>query len=195
MVAAATALLTSERRSSFKAEDFSVEAVWARRDNTSAFGQMRQAPSLALVKALGLAHDDALDPVICPTPKEALEGRRSTKQRRGGSRDRGDRNRGGGNSGGGGGQSGGTGQMVRVVTTTTVAGVATVVAAREERQVLVVAHSAAKGSIRPDLTGAVIAARNKAPEDGETAHEGLQRGTARQPPPAGPRTRKRTTAR
>ena len=110
VIAAAKALLTSERRSSFKAEDLSVGAVWARRDNSSAFGQMRRAPTLALVKALRLAHDDAPDPVLWPTPKEALEGRRSTKQRRGGSRDRGDRNRGGGNSGGGGGQSGGNGE-------------------------------------------------------------------------------------
>ena len=104
VVAAATAFLTSERRSLFKAEDLSVGAVWARRDNSSAFAQVRRAPTHALVKALRLAHDDAPDPVLWPTPKEALEGRRSTKQRRGGSRDRGDRNRGGGNSGGGGGQ-------------------------------------------------------------------------------------------
>ena len=110
VVAAATAFLTSERRSSFKAEDLSVGAVWARRGNTSAFGQMRRAPTLALVKASRLTHDDISDPVLWPTPKEALEGRRSIKQRRGGSRDRGDRNRGGGNSGGGGGQSGGHGE-------------------------------------------------------------------------------------
>ena len=64
LIAAATALLTSERRSSFKAEDISVGAVWARRDNSSAFGQMRRAPTLALVKALRLAHDDAPDPVL-----------------------------------------------------------------------------------------------------------------------------------
>ena len=110
VIAAATSLLTSERRSSFKAECLSVGAVWARRDNSSAFGRMRRAPTLVLVKALRLAHDDAPDPVLWPTPKEALEGRCSTKQRRAGSRDRGDRNRGGGNSGGGGGQSGENGE-------------------------------------------------------------------------------------
>ena len=111
VVAAATILLTSERRSSFRAENLSVGVVWARRDNNSAFGQMRRAPALALVKALRLAHDDAPYPVLWPTPQEALEGRRATKQRRGGSsRDRGDRNRGGGISGGGGGQSGGSGE-------------------------------------------------------------------------------------
>ena len=52
VVAAATVLPASERRSSFKAEDLWVGAVWARRDNTSTFGQMRRAPTLALVKAL-----------------------------------------------------------------------------------------------------------------------------------------------
>ena len=51
VVAAATALLTPEWRSSFKAEERSVGAVWARSDNNSAFGQMRRAPTLALVKA------------------------------------------------------------------------------------------------------------------------------------------------
>ena len=62
---------------------------------------------VALVKASKLAHDDAPDPALWPTPKEALEGRRTTKQRRGDSRDRGDHNRGGDSSGGGGGQTGG----------------------------------------------------------------------------------------
>ena len=100
VVAAATALLTSERRWSFKAEDLSVGTVWARRGNSSAFGQMRGPPTLAFAKALRLSHDDAPCPVLLPNPKEALEGRRSTKQRRGGSRDQGDRNREGGNSGG-----------------------------------------------------------------------------------------------
>ena len=77
-----------------------------------------------------------------------------------------------------------TGKMVGVVATTTTAGVATVVEARGERRVLVVAHSAAKGATRPEPTGAAAAAREEAPEYGGTAHEGLQRGTARQPPPA-----------
>ena len=109
VVAAAMALLTSERRSSFKAEDTSIGAVWARRKNNSAFGQVRRAPTLALVKALTLAHDDAPDPVLWPTPKEALERRRATQQRRGDSRDRGNRNHRGSSSWGGGGQTGGDG--------------------------------------------------------------------------------------
>ena len=102
VAAAATVLLTSERRLSYKAEDVSMEAVWARRYNNSAFGQMRQAPTLALIKALRLAHSDGPDPVLRPAPKESLEGKRATKQRRGDSHDSGDRNRGGGSSGGGG---------------------------------------------------------------------------------------------
>ena len=88
-----------------------------------------------------------------------------------------------------------TGKMVGVVATTTAAVVATVVEAREERKVLVVAHSTAKGAIKPEPTGAAVAAREEAPGDGETAHEGLQRGTARQPPAARLRARTRTTAR
>ena len=50
MVEAAAALLRSERRSSFKLEDLSDGAVWARRDNNSAVGQISRAPTLALVK-------------------------------------------------------------------------------------------------------------------------------------------------
>ena len=88
-----------------------------------------------------------------------------------------------------------TGKMVRVVATTTAAEVATVVEAREERRVLAVAQSAAKGATRPEPTGAAAAAREEAPEDGGTAHEGLQRGTARQPLPARLRARTRTAAR
>ena len=160
VVATATALLTSERRSSFKAEGLSVGAVWARRDNSSAFGQMRRAPTLALVKALRLAHDDAPDPVLWPTPKEALKKGAPP------------------NSGvvaaaiGGtatvevvtpgveAARVGETGKMVGVVATTTAAGVARVVEAREERRVLVVAHSAAKGATRPEPTGAAGAERS-----------------------------------
>ena len=149
VIAVATVLLTSELRSSFRAEDLLVAAVWAGRDNNSTFGQMRRAPTLALAKALGLGHDDVPDPALWPTPKEALEGRRETKQRRGGNSNRGDRNRGGGSSEGGASQIGGNGEMVGVVATRTAAGVATVVEAREERRVLVVAQSAAKREIRP----------------------------------------------
>ena len=85
--------------------------------------------------------------------------------------------------------------MVGVVATTTAAGVATLVEAREERRVLVVAQSAAKGATKPEPTGAAAEVREEAPEDGGTAHEGAQRGTARQPPPPRLRARTRTAAR
>ena len=195
LIAAATALLTSERRSSFKAEDLWVGVVWARRDNSSAFGQMRRAPTLALVNALRLAHDDAPDPVLWPTPKEALEGRRSTKQRHGGSRDRGDRNRGGGNSGGGGGQAGGNGEnggggghhnRRGGGNGGGSAGGASGTGGGPQRR---------QGSNQAEPTGAAVAAREEAPEDGETAHEGLQRGTTLQRPPICLRARTRTMAR
>ena len=44
VIAAATAFLTSERWSSFKAEDLSVGAVWARRDNSSASDEASTYP-------------------------------------------------------------------------------------------------------------------------------------------------------
>ena len=87
------------------------------------------------------------------------------------------------------------GKMVGVVTTTTIAGVAAVVEAREERRVLVVAHSGVQGATMPELTGAVVAARKEAPEDGKTAHEDLHLGTARQPPPARLQAGTRTASR
>ena len=110
VVAAATVFLASQRQSSFRAENLSVGAVWARLDNNSAFAQMRRAPTLAFVKVSRLALDNAPDPVLWPTPKKALEGRRATEQRRGGSRNQGDRNRGDDSSRGGGGQTGGNGE-------------------------------------------------------------------------------------
>ena len=88
-----------------------------------------------------------------------------------------------------------TGKMVGVVTTTTAAGEASVVEAEEERRVLVAAQGAAKGATRPEPIVAAAAAREEAPEDGGTAHDGLQRGTAHPPPPARLRARTRTTAR
>ena len=70
---------------------------------------MKRAPTLGLVKALQIANDDAPDPVLWPTLKEALEGRCATKQWRIDSRHRGDRNRGDGSAGGGGSQTEGDG--------------------------------------------------------------------------------------
>ena len=67
-----------------------------------------------------------------------------------------------------------TGKMVGVAATTIAAAVATVAKAREQRRVLVVAQGAAKGANRPEPIGAAATAREEAPEDGGTAHEGLQ---------------------
>ena len=85
--------------------------------------------------------------------------------------------------------------IVGVATTTTAAMVAMVVEAREARRVLVVAQDAAKGETRAEPTGVVAAALGEAPEGGGTAHEVVQRGTARPPPLACLRARARTTAR
>ena len=77
VVPAATALLTSERRSSFKAETFHSGRSGSAAKNNSAFGQTRRAFTLALAKALRLAHDDAPVPGLDPIRKEAMEGRRA----------------------------------------------------------------------------------------------------------------------
>ena len=88
-----------------------------------------------------------------------------------------------------------TAKLVGVVATTTAVVVATVVEAREERRALAVVHSAAKGETRPEPTGAAVAAPEVAPENGETAHGGPPRGTARQLSPARLRAQTRNTAR
>ena len=85
--------------------------------------------------------------------------------------------------------------MVGVATTTTAAVAAAVVEAEEARRVLVVAQDAAKGATRAETTEVVAEALGEAPESGGTAHEVVQRGTARPPPPARLRARARTTAR
>ena len=107
VVKTASALLTSEGQAFLYAEALSVEAAWARMDFTSYAGQKRAAPTLALVKALRMAHDEAHDPDLWPTPEEELGERRRDKKRRGDSGDRGDRHRGRGSSGGGGKNGGG----------------------------------------------------------------------------------------
>ena len=58
-----------------------------------------------------------------------------------------------------------------------------------------VAQGAAEGGNLFATTGAVAAALAEATEGGGTAQEHVQRGTARQPPPACLRPRARTTAR
>ena len=85
--------------------------------------------------------------------------------------------------------------MVGVATTTTVAGVAAVVEARKARRVLVVAQCAAEGASLVAAFGAVAEALAEATEGGGMAREDVQRGTARQPPPARLRPRARASAR
>ena len=103
----ASTLLTSEGQALLYAEALSVEVAWARMDFTSYAGQKRAAPTLALVKALRTAHDEARDPVFRPNPEEEFEERRRDKKQRGDSRDRGDRHSGGGGFGGVGKNGGG----------------------------------------------------------------------------------------
>ena len=54
------------------ADDLSVERAWSAMDNSSYQGQERAAPTLALVNALRLAHDEIEDPVLWPTPEDCL---------------------------------------------------------------------------------------------------------------------------
>ena len=68
VVETACALLTSERPASRQAHALSVEAAWTRMDCTPYAGQTRAAPTLALVKALLIAHDEDTDLVFWPNP-------------------------------------------------------------------------------------------------------------------------------
>ena len=101
VVETASALLTSESPVSRHADAFSEEAAWAHMDCTSYSEHTRAVPTLALVKALWMAHDEAPDPVFWPTPEEELAEGNWAKKRRGNSRGRRDRTRGDGISGGG----------------------------------------------------------------------------------------------
>ena len=88
VVKTASALVSLVTKASLHgADDLSVERAWSTMDNSSYQGQKRADPTLALVKALRLAHDEAHDPVLWPTPEEELEERRRSKKRRGDSRD------------------------------------------------------------------------------------------------------------
>ena len=110
VVETASAFLTSERQASlFHADVLSVEAAGVRMGSNSYAGQKGAVPTIALVKALKMAHDEAHDPFFWPTPEEELEEYNRGKKQRGDSRDCGDRIRGGGGSGSGSGQAGGGG--------------------------------------------------------------------------------------
>ena len=96
-MAKASALLKSVRRTSMHPPELlSVRQAWSEMDHSSWQGQLRAAPTLELVTALWLAHDDAQGAVLWPTPQEEQEELRRSKKRRGDSRDRLDHRRGGG---------------------------------------------------------------------------------------------------
>ena len=69
VVGTASAFLTSERSTSRQANDLSVEVAWARMDCTSYAGQTTAARTLALVKAVLVALNEAPDPVLWPNPR------------------------------------------------------------------------------------------------------------------------------
>ena len=85
--------------------------------------------------------------------------------------------------------------MVGVANTIAAAGMTAVVEVGEARRLLVVAQGTANGAPLVATTRAVATALVEATEGGGTARENVQRGTARQPPPARLRPRERTTAR
>ena len=74
VVETASALLTSGRPASRQTDALSVEAAWTCMDCTPYAGQTRAAPTLALVEALLMAHDEAPDPVFWPNPRKRVGG-------------------------------------------------------------------------------------------------------------------------
>ena len=69
VVAKASALLTSVgRTSSHPPELLPVRQAWSNMDHSSWLSQQKAAPTLDLVTALRMAHDEAQAPVLWPTP-------------------------------------------------------------------------------------------------------------------------------
>ena len=71
VVETASAFLTSGRPGSWQVDALSVEVIWTRTPHT---GQTRAAPTLALVKALLMAHDEDPDPVFWLNPRGRVGG-------------------------------------------------------------------------------------------------------------------------
>ena len=189
VVETASALLTLERPASRHEDTLSVEAAWAYMDCTSYAGQTRAVTALALVNVQRMAHEETPDPVFWPKiPEEELAERNRGKQLRSDSRDREDRTREGGGFGGGGKNGGGGDHHHRRGGDSGDGGGGGAFGAG-------VAQGAAEGATLSATTGAVAAALAEVKEGGGTAREDVQRGTARQPPPARLRPRARTTAR
>ena len=69
VVGKASALLTSVRRTSLHPPKLlTVRQAWSIMDNSSWQGQLRATPTLDLVTALRLAHDEAQDTVLLANP-------------------------------------------------------------------------------------------------------------------------------
>ena len=68
MMETASTFFTLARQGSRHAVALSVEAAWTRMYGTSYAGHTIAVPTLALVKALRMAHDEAPDPVFWPNP-------------------------------------------------------------------------------------------------------------------------------
>ena len=68
VVETASALLTSERSASWQVDALSVEAAWTRTYCTPYARQTRAASTLALTKAMLMAHDEAPDPISWSNP-------------------------------------------------------------------------------------------------------------------------------
>ena len=128
-----------------------------------------------------MAHDEAPDLVVWPTPEEKLAERNRGKQRRSSSRECGDRTRGGGGSGGSGKNGGGGDHHHR--------------RGGDSASSAGVPEGAAEGATLFQQPGQLAAALAEATEGGGMAPEDVQRGTARQLPPARLRPLARTTAR
>ena len=69
VVAKASTLLASVRKTSLHPPELLlVRRAWSTMDHSSWKGQLRDAPTLDLVTALRLAHDEAQETVLPPTP-------------------------------------------------------------------------------------------------------------------------------
>ena len=147
VVETACALLASERPASWQVDARSVEAAWTRMDCTPYARQTRAAPTLALVKALLIAHDEAPDPVFWPNPGGRVGGTQpgeTATQRQ--SRPRGPQ------------PWGWQQKKVGVTTTTTAAGVTAVVGAGEAHRVLVRLRAPPRGQLWSNNQGKLAAA-------------------------------------
>ena len=82
VVTTAAALLSSEVLSPMRAEDISVVATWARRDNVSFSGHMKRASTLDLVKALRLcAWPTTRPPILYSVQPEENAGETAPNQK------------------------------------------------------------------------------------------------------------------